>query len=82
MDNATLTTIMWSGISAIAVSLLAMLVWGLKILITTMFENTVQIKLLSEKISELVKYYARTEKLESDVNEAHNRIRELQRRNQ
>lgn len=82
MDSATLVTIIWSGIGALAVALLGMLVWGLKILITTMFDNTVQIKLLSEKISELVKYYSKTEKLEKDMTVAHQRIRDLQRGSQ
>lgn len=60
-------------------ALLGFLVWGIKILITTVFDNTIEIKLLNKHISELVKYYAKTEKLEKDVTEAHNRIRDLQK---
>lgn len=70
---------MWSISGLLGTALLGMLVWGLKILITTVFDNTVAIKLLNERISELVKYYAKTEKLEQDINIAHQRIRDLQK---
>jgi len=73
---------MWSGVGAMAVGLLSVVIWGFKILITAMFDNTVAIKLLNEKINELVKYYAKTEKLEKDVSVAHQRIRDLQRSSQ
>lgn len=71
---------MWGIFGAIGTMLIGMLAWGVKVLITAVFDNTVAIKVLNEKIGELVKYYSRTEKLENDVTEAHNRIRQLQQR--
>jgi len=60
---------------AIATSFLGLLFWGVKKLITTTFENTVQISLLNQHIDQLLKLPVKVEKMEKDLNEAHSRIR-------
>lgn len=77
MDSQTLITIMWTIVGAVATTFLGLIAWGLKKMIMTTFENTVQIKLLTEKLDTLLKLPPRMEKVEKDITEAHNRIRSL-----
>lgn len=77
MDNATLVTIIWSIIGGIATMLLGLVAWGLKVQITTTFENTVQIRLLNQHIESLLKLPSKVEKLEKDIFVAHKRIKEM-----
>jgi hypothetical protein len=57
--------------------MLGLIAWGIKSLISTTFENTVQIKLLNQHIVDLLKIPGKVEKLEQDVRVAHDRIREV-----
>lgn len=75
MSSDTLITIMWTVMGAVATSFLGLLFWGVKKLITTTFENTVQIKLLNQHIDALLMLPLKVEKLDKDVTEAHNKIR-------
>lgn len=77
MDNQTIIQTMWSIFGAMGIALLSFIGWGLKKLVTTTFENTVAIKLLDSHIEKLIKGYAKIEKLETDINQAHSRIRQL-----
>lgn len=79
MDSSTLVTIMWTVMGGVGTSFLGLIFWGIKKLITTTFENTVQIKLLNQHIETLMKLPAKVEKHEKDLNEAHQRIRELKK---
>jgi len=73
----TIVTIMWSVLGALAVAGLGLLSWGVKKLIVASFENTLQIRILNEKIGEIIRGQLKIEKMEKDLNEAHSRIREL-----
>ena len=75
MDSQTLITIVWTILGALGTALLALVVWGLKKLITATFENTVQVKLLNQHIEKLLLLPPRVEKIERDLNVAHERIR-------
>jgi len=75
MDSQTLVTIMWTVLGAVATAFLGLLFWGVKKLIMTTFENTVQIKILNKHIEELIKLPLKIEKMERDLNIAHDRIR-------
>lgn len=61
----------------VATAFLGLIVWGIKKLITTTFENTVQVKILTGQIATLLNLPPQVEKIKSDLNEAHNRIRSL-----
>lgn len=77
MDNATLVTILWTIVGAVGTTMLGLLAWGVKSLIAATFENTVQIKLLNEKLEKLIAVPGRIEKMEIDLRVAHDRIREI-----
>lgn len=77
MDNATLITILWAIVGAVGTSLLGLIVWGIKTLISTVFENTVQVRLLNQHIEELMKLPMKVEKAERDLNNAFNMIRDM-----
>lgn len=77
MDTPTLLHIIWSVFGAVGLAILSFIGWGIKKLVTTTFENTVAIKILDGHIERLVKGYARIDKLENDMNNAHIKIREI-----
>jgi hypothetical protein len=77
LDNATLVTIMWGMLGAAATAALGLFVWGVKALVTTTFENTVQIKILNSNFEKFMNLPAKMEKFETDLKVAHDRIREV-----
>lgn len=72
--NLDLVMILVGGAGTISVGLLA---WGLKVLISTVLQNTFAIKLLTQKIEGLLAGHEKLPKMEQDIHEAHRKIREL-----
>ena len=78
MEADVLVKVIWSILAAIGVTGLGLLSIGVKRLISVTFENTVQIRILNEKIADIIKGQLKVEKIERDLNEAHNRIRHME----
>lgn len=74
-DGQTVLIIIWTACGAIMTGILGLIFWGIKKLIVTMFENTIQIKILNGHIDNFLKVPPKVEKLERDMNIAHERIR-------
>jgi hypothetical protein len=79
MDNATLITIIWSIVGAVGTGVLGLIFFGIKKLVTTTIENTIAIQILSGHIEAIIKLSNKIEKLERDVNSAHDKIRNYSR---
>ena len=73
----TLIHILWSIIGAVGVAALGLLSWGVKRLIATAFENTIQIRMLNQKLEEIIGSIMKINRIEQDLNHAHAKIREL-----
>lgn len=72
---------MWSILAALGTAFLGAIVWGIKKLIIAVFDNTVSLKLLSEKVTQLANGYERMWKVEKDLNELHIKFRNLNQKN-
>ena len=80
LDNPTLVAILWTVLGAFATAFLGLIVWGIKKLITTTFNNTIAVTLLNSHIEELLKLPPKVEKLQADMNEAHRRIKHFNKK--
>lgn len=76
-DVGTLVNIMWGMLGTAGVTFLGLTSYGIKKLIHTVFENTVAIKVLTEKLEDLEKKTEAIPKLEKDVGAAHQKLREV-----
>ena len=79
LDDSSLIRIMWAMLGTFGVTFLGLLAWGIKKMITTLFENTLAIRGLTIQVTTLNQSHAELNKLSKDMNVAHGRIRELQR---
>lgn len=77
MDNTTLITVIWSMVAAFGVSALTLLVWGIKVLVSAVWKNTIQLELLNQHITDLLKLPPVVAKMKEDLNVAHERIRTI-----
>lgn len=71
--------IVWSIFGTLGVALLGLIVWGIKKWITTTFENTVALKVLSEKLDNFSKQIETLPKIQRDVSAAHEKIRKIEK---
>lgn len=66
---------MWTIVGAVGSMGLALIGWGLKVGISALVDNTLQVKILNSHIETLLKLPPRVDKLEQDLKVAHDRIR-------
>lgn len=78
-EAITPLNIIWSILGAIGVAFLGLLVWGIKKLVVTTFENTFAISKLSDKLEKFTEQIELLPKLEKDVGAAHEKIRNIQK---
>lgn len=80
-DVITPLTLVWSILGSIGVAFLGLLVWGIKKLIITTFENTLSINNLGSKLEEFTKQIELIPKLQRDLGAAHDKIRKIEKGN-
>ena len=78
LDDSSLIRIMWGMFGTFGVTSVGLLAWGIKKMISTLFQNTLAIQSLTLQIATLNASHAEINKLSRDMNIAHSRIRELQ----
>lgn len=76
--------ILWAILSTVGIASIGLFVWAIQRQITTTAQNTVQLAVLSDKvhqlhsqIEKLQSYLYRIEKIETDLNHAHSKLRDI-----
>jgi len=86
LDPNTILTIVMSVFGALGVMMLGICAWAIQRQISTTHQNTIQISILGERVrylgetvDDLNKVFSKVVKLETDMNHAHQKLREIKK---